>query len=200
MSVSLEDRDSSVSCNVRTTANSTCCTDDIVNGDAGCDSVPTLNYQRSLETAVLLHEVRADALRAAGLDDEFFSLCQRALQKVGMLPFHNRVFDKLLFSANLAQIEGIRNVPTLERLRTDIEAAAAADYEERFGTAPQHVAAVNIRSACCDGIWQAVVACGDGFRAWYRVEIIDDEFEIEFLEGTDLEIDDRFTVIADMAK
>lgn len=155
---------------------------------------------RSLETALLLNEIRIDALRAAGLHDQYNELCLQALQKVGTLQFHNRVFNKFLFEANLACVQGISNVPTLERLRGDIEAVAAVDYEERFGAAPQQVAALNIRSACCDGVWQAVVASDDSTRIWYRVEIVDDEFELEYLEDCDIELDDRFTVIADISK
>jgi hypothetical protein len=172
------------------------------NGMDGCDvddcGAATDDQVRSLETAVLLHEIRADALRAAGLYDEYIVLCKRALQQVGTLQFHNRVFDKLTFSANPSRLEGLANVATSERLRADIEAATIADYEERFDALPTSVTAVNVRSVCCGGIWQAVVATGNGSRIWYRVEVIDDAFKLECLEGCDVGKDDRYSLITDI--
>lgn len=170
------------------------------NGMEECDcEVAPDDSVRSLETAVLLNEIRADALRAADLYDDYIRLCKRALQQVGTLQFHNRVFDKLTFSANPSRLEGLANVATSERLRSEIEDATIADYEERFDAEPTCVTVVNVRSVCCGGIWQAVVAKGSGSRVWYRVEIEEDEFELVYLEDCDIETDDRFSVITDIA-
>ena len=197
MNVSTEDCDADVSSDWQSGPNAVAFPASIGMEECDCD-VAADDHVRSLETAVLLHEIRADALRTAGMYDEYLMLCKRALQQVGTMQFHNRVFDKLTFSANPSRLEGLANVATAERLRSEIEAAAIADYEARFSAEATCVTAVNVRSVCCGGIWQAVVATGNGSRVWYRVEIDEDEFELVCLDDCDVTKDDRYSVITDI--
>jgi hypothetical protein len=173
--------------------------------DDSCSDSSRSNGGQCLEKYVLLNEIRADALREAGLYDDYIRLCQRALQQVGTFGVHNRVFDSFTMLAcddRFGQrVTGLRNAAAFERLRPAIESAAMDDYEAQSGVRPHSATAVNVRSACCDGIWQAVaIDGGDESRVWYRVEFAeDDEFDCVCLDG-DLEMDDRFSIIQDMSR
>jgi len=180
-----------------------------VAGDDDCDdgrpSSSRSKGDQCLEKYVLLNEIRADALREAGLYYDYIRLCQRALQQVGTFAFHERLFDSFTMLACDDEfgrrVTGLRNAAAFERLRSAIESAAMDDYEAQFGMRLNSATAVNVRSACCDGIWQAVaIDGGDESRVWYRVELAeDDEFECVCLDG-DLEVDDRFSIIQDMSR
>jgi hypothetical protein len=145
-----------------------------------------------IEMGTLLDELRTDALQSAGLYDEYIRLCERALRQAGTLDTYDRLIvryellarQKLVFD----RVLGIHYAPALERLRTEIEAQASADYESRFGVAPHSVKAVNVRSEG-ESYWQAVrITKADGASAWYYVDMADDDdFICEFLDDFDLE-------------
>jgi hypothetical protein len=158
-----------------------------------------------LEQLVLLNEIRADALRATGLYDDYIALCERAMRQVGMFELHERVFKDLAETAGDDEygylVNGLRDAATCERLRVTIESAAMDDYESRFGVRPHKATAVNVRCIHSNEIWQAVAVVGAGrSKVWYRVEFSDgNEYTFLCLDDYDVANSDQFTIIYDIA-
>lgn len=174
--------------------------------DDVCPSSCGTNGDECLEKYVLLNEIRADALREAGLYDVYIRLCQQALQQVGTFAFHERLFDNFTLLA-CDEVTGYRaeslcNSALLERQRPALEEEAATDFEARFGAEPLNVTAVHVRSNCCNEIWHAVVCDAiDGSREWYQVEFLDDgSYLCAYLDHCDVESDDRYSIIEDLSR
>ncbi|MGE3243321.1 MAG: hypothetical protein AB7G28_02805 [Pirellulales bacterium] len=171
-----------------------------------CQSSDGWNGDQCLEKYVLLNEIRADALRETGLYDEYILLCKRALQQVGTFAFHERVFDSFTNLAfdNLTgyRADGLRNAAALERQRAAIELKALAEFRQQFGAEPVGATAVNVRSACCNGLWQAVAVDNrDGSRVWYKVEFLDDnDYVFLYIEDCDIATDSRYSIIEDLSR
>jgi hypothetical protein len=164
-------------------------------------SNPSNRSDCCLEIAAILNELRFDALRAAGLYDEFVALCLRALRQVGNWKIHDRLFNRYLLLSHdelvVDRILGIRYAASLDRLGSLIEENAAQVHQERLGTASIDAVAVNIRNNDQNLIWQAVRITGeDGTVSWYRVNFHDDEeFECEPFDGLDPDRDAQSTIV-----